>query len=301
MSEFVEEIVEAFRPQFAACEALLDFARSHRPEVPPPENLVARLLHRTYVRGSKTFQAAYLLAGRGYGVQAGMLNRALYEDMLVAHWVKLNPESAPDRYGRHRLLSVERMRGSMKKHKVGEEFLHLPVLTRQEREEYAQEFGNRSWTGLSLDEIATEVQTEWGERPLERDLFWWVFDIAHRFNNLLLHHSAIGLGLAAEHEDEELVRLDVGPSKTHIHGALFVSFYSYAHLMSLVQTEEDQATLNDLYSVHLDRAFLKDRDPPPEATDENPMESDDGEERQTEPGASDRGSATSAETGSKTD
>jgi hypothetical protein len=32
------------------------------------------------------------LAGFGYGEQAEMVNRSLYQDMLIAHWVKRPPE-----------------------------------------------------------------------------------------------------------------------------------------------------------------------------------------------------------------
>ena len=225
--EFVPEVVEAFPLAFEACEALLYFAVANRPDEPPNKDAAGRLIFRTYVRSSKTYQGSFLLAGRGYGVQAGMLNRSLFEDMLVAHWIKRNPDEAPEKYERHRRHSVEQMREAMAKYGSESEMAHLPALSEEEREAHAKEFGFRGWTGLTLYELAKAVEEEWPEGKLDRGLLWWVFDIAHRFNNLLLHHSAMGLGLAAEDDASDgTIRYDVGPSTAHVHGALFAAFFS---------------------------------------------------------------------------
>jgi hypothetical protein len=45
----------------------------------------------------------------------------------------------------------------------------------------------------------------------------------------------------------------------HIHGALFVAFFTYANTMSLVLTGEDARALERLFSEHLG-AFLTFRD-----------------------------------------
>src|SRR6266536_4972511 len=88
------EIVSAFEPQFAACDALYGFARSHRPSESAASVPADRLIVATYARGAKTYQGALRLAYIGYGAQSFMLGRSLYEDMLVGHWIKLNPEKA---------------------------------------------------------------------------------------------------------------------------------------------------------------------------------------------------------------
>jgi hypothetical protein len=74
-------IRETFAAQFEAVEALGAFAREHRPSGPPSADVAGVLIMATYARGSKTFQAAYQLVRDGYGAQAGMLNRSLFEDM----------------------------------------------------------------------------------------------------------------------------------------------------------------------------------------------------------------------------
>src|SRR3954447_22963487 len=40
----------------------------------------------TFARGTKIYRAALLLSDRGYGEEAAMLNRSLFEHMVVAWW-----------------------------------------------------------------------------------------------------------------------------------------------------------------------------------------------------------------------
>jgi hypothetical protein len=81
-------------------------------------------------------------------------------------------------------------------------------------------------------------------------MLWQIFDITHRFNNLILHHSFFGLGLAATKLHGK-VSLDVGPSAAHIFGALQSAFFSYGHTASLVHAGEELAELNALWSEHI--------------------------------------------------
>lgn len=254
--EFDQGVVDAFRPAFEACEALLRFSVENRPEDAPAEDPAGKLIFRTYVRSSKTYQASFLLAGRGYGVQAGMLNRSLFEDMLVAHWVKKNPDEAPKQYERNRLHAVEQMREALTKHGSGVEMEQLPALSEEERLGYAKEFGYRSWTGFNTFELAQAVEDEWPEGKFGRDLFWWVYDIAQRFNNLLLHHTPVALGLTEEEDEERGVKmLDVGPSLAHVHGALLGAFYCYTQTLSLVLLDKAEQ-LQSVSDEHFTKAFL---------------------------------------------
>jgi hypothetical protein len=80
---------------------------------------------------------------------------------------------------------------------------------------------------------------------------WQVFDIVHRFNNLVLHHSFFGLGLTADAREAGVV-WDVGPSPKHIHGGAagcVVQLYPYGRL---VLTGEALDKLTQLYNEHLD-------------------------------------------------
>jgi integrase len=70
---------------------------------------VAALLDGDTARAHRFLNAAIPAAAeraagileRRYGEQAGMLNRSLFEDMIVAHWLKRNPGSSA-KLERHR-------------------------------------------------------------------------------------------------------------------------------------------------------------------------------------------------------
>jgi hypothetical protein len=110
----------------------------------------------TYARGSKTYQGALRLSDIGYGGQALMLGRSLYEDMLVAHWIKLNPERAPRQLDDHRRMTLAVYKGQLSR--FGLDAPSEEPIDRAERERLRQEFGSGHWTKLSVDKL----------RPLSR-------------------------------------------------------------------------------------------------------------------------------------
>jgi hypothetical protein len=244
------EIQASFRAQFAAAIALRNFARVNRPSGSPTEDEAARLVMATYARASKTFQASLRLSQQGYGAQAGMLNRSLFEDMVVAHWIRLNAKEAPVQFERHRQHTLDDIKGKYAKYDREHEVAAWPALTDEERAALVSEYGRTPhWTKKSLYELVKEVESEWPSE-VDRRILWQVFDIAHRFNNLLLHHSFFGLGLAADPIPGG-VRWDVGPSDKHIHGALMVAWFSYVHLVSLVVSGNVHEELAALYTEDL--------------------------------------------------
>src|SRR4249920_380649 len=56
-------------------------------------------------RASNTFESVILLCRNGRGVQAAMLNRSLFEDVLDVHWVAANPNVAPAMADDHERLA----------------------------------------------------------------------------------------------------------------------------------------------------------------------------------------------------
>lgn len=247
----VADLQTAFAEQFAAMEVLRDFARENRPSSPPSPDIAGALIMATYARGTKTFQASFRLALAGYGAQAGMLNRSLFEDMIVAHWIRLNPSEAPELFERHWQHTLEDVGGKYEKYGREEEVADWPDLSNDERAALADEFERKHhWTKRSLYQLVKDVEHEWPDETTDRRMLWQIFDIAHRFNNLLLHHSYFGLALAATAVPGG-VQWDVGPSDKHIHGALQVAWFSYAHLVSLVVDDDAYRALTDLFAEQL--------------------------------------------------
>lgn len=249
-SDVRPEIVAAYRPQFVACDALYGFASGHRPGTPPTPDAAGHLLLATYARGSKTYQGALRLAYIGYGAQSFMLGRSLYEDMLVAHWIKLNPGQAPRQLNDHRRMTLAVYQGELQR--FGLDAPDAEPLDRAERNRLRQEFGSGHWTKLSMDELRSAVEPEFPEQEGHRRLLSQVDALLHRHANLIVHHSFLSLGGAAASASADGITYDVGVSTRFIPHALFIAFFSYIHLTSLVLSQSEQAELARLWHEHRD-------------------------------------------------
>ena len=65
----------------------------------------SQLILATFVRSKRTYEAIGHLLGNEFDVQAAMLCRPLFEDMVVAHWLELNRDDSDwlvERFFRHR-------------------------------------------------------------------------------------------------------------------------------------------------------------------------------------------------------
>src|SRR4051794_28614731 len=107
----------AFAGEIGACERLLEFAGEHalnRWTGRPIESTADRLIAVEFGRATKTYRAALDLSLGGFGPQASMLNRSLFEGMAVAYWISDNPDRAADLFEKHerhnRDVWVERLR-----------------------------------------------------------------------------------------------------------------------------------------------------------------------------------------------
>jgi hypothetical protein len=243
------EIISAFEPQFTACDALYEFARSHRPDQSAAASADG-LLVATYARGSKTYQGALRLAYVGYGAQAFMLGRSLYEDMLVGHWIKLNPEQAARQLNDHRRMILAVYRGELSR--FGLDAPNEELVERAERDRLRQEFGSGHWTKLSMDALRRAVESEFPEQEGHRRLLLQVDTLLHRHANLIVHHSFLSLGGALASATNDAITYDVGVSERFIPQALFIAFFSYIHLTSLVVHGSAQKELAQLWHEHRD-------------------------------------------------
>lgn len=242
------EIVAAFQPQFAACDAIYAFARSQRPDRPPSPDPAGRLILATYARGSKSYQGALRLAHIGYGAQSLMLGRSLYEDMLVAHWIKLNPQQAPRQLDDHRRMTLAVYQSELRR--FGLDPPEAAQIDRAERDQLRREFGSGHWTKLSMDALRAAVQDEFPEQDSHRRLLLQVDTLLHRHANLIVHHSFLSLGGAAAAAGESSITYDVGASTRFMPQALFIAFFSYIHLTSLVVPRSKQGELARLWHDH---------------------------------------------------
>ena len=212
-------LLSTFGEQFAACFALDGFSRDHRPSSSPTPDAAGRIILWTYARSTKTFRASLRLAAGGYGEQAMMINRSLFEDMAIARWVERHPEEALPQLTRHTKWARERWGKEMEETGLQLSSTEPSELSSGERKELNKEFMGKTWVGLSLPGIIADIRDEW-PTPLERQLFEQLVKLIHMLNNTVLHQSAVSLGLAGERNDEGDLGFSVGPSETLINSSL---------------------------------------------------------------------------------
>jgi hypothetical protein len=257
--EISAEVVDAFKPQFVACDEPYEFARNNRPTRTSMPGAAGHLILATYARGSKTFQGALRLAYLGYEAQSFMLGRSLWEDMLVAHWIKLNPEVAPGQLDDHRRMTLAVYAGELRR--FGLEVPDAAPLDRAERDRLRGEFGSGHWTKLSMDALCNAVADDFPEQDGDRRLLRQVDALLHRHANLIVHNSFLSLGGAfSSIDDDGGLTFDVGWSTRFIPNALFIAFLSYIHLTSLVVHGQASEALARVWHEQKD-AFTVERKP----------------------------------------
>jgi Family of unknown function (DUF5677) len=156
----------------------------------------------TFARGTQTFRSVLLLCDRGYGVQAGMLNRSLFEHAVVLWWMHLHDdrEWLMDRLRKHH----EHSRVLWDRAAAAHPELELPLTTKlrpldeetiAELDRLFGEYGG-TWHGESLFQLVRAVEKRW-EEPYQ-GMFWKFLRFVNQWNNSMLHHSSAGIADAIE-------------------------------------------------------------------------------------------------------
>lgn len=151
------------------------------------------LLTAQATRAIHTFEAVIGSCVLGRGVQASMLNRSLYEDVLDIHWVAEHPELAPERADEHdRFMALA-------EHKLETQYERTdrPLNDHEEHElaQLIEKYGGRreaftsSWHRAFFDECFQLVKTRWSEHEQAAGYLDYIYDVMQRRNNLMLHPS----------------------------------------------------------------------------------------------------------------
>lgn len=195
----------------------------------------------TLIRALKTFDGSLHLAAAGYGQQASMLGRSLFEDMVVAHWAMGTPdEILLEKMARHEKSVALYFQSDARTLPSGLADMHRLPEERVREIEQAEGISSRDalrhWTGKTLHQMVKEA----GVRlpPEEQALLEEMHDLANRLSNLLLHHSPLSLNSAftgnVELAGETAAMLSRRPSDRGVGDALRLAFYSLARLGRLV-------------------------------------------------------------------
>jgi hypothetical protein len=237
-------ILAACPKEFAACFALDDVANKHKP--PKATDDVTDLFLKTFVRSMKTFRGTLLLAGHGFGPQAGMLARSLFEDMLIVHYVEKKPQVVA-RLEPARKLLLDKYREAMEGFGRGEEIpddFPARLTPGQRKAAQAQNPSNR-WAGVTVDRLVDAVEDMWGDEPSRR-LLRQFHVLSNLTNNALVHHSPLALHVSVQKDG-----YTVGAGFEYVKEALGSAFYSYANLLSVVLEDQGRAACEKVYAEQI--------------------------------------------------
>ena len=252
-AEIQAQLCSSYGAKLAACQCLHTFgenalyAWAGRPI--DPES-VDPLIVAEGARATKTYGGTLRLAAGGFGPQASMLNRSIFEGMAIVHWAHANPDLAVElfeKHGRHsELLWGEALAKA--------EQANAPAIdpaTEEERTELARlfgKYGTKLWTGHgSLYALLPEIEDQWPEGA-PREQLWWFYRVAHRDNNQVLHSTAMGL-TAGVSRLEDALSLDVGPSDHYLDRGLLGGFWCYEQTLTLLWDHfaiPNRAALDDI-------------------------------------------------------
>jgi hypothetical protein len=201
-----------------------------------------RIITLSIARGTTNFKACQHLVLGGFGREAQMLNRVMFEGMAVAHWVAANPSEAEVRFKEANEFEIYLMRERVSEANPD---LDLPSgageLSPREIASATKKFGRnnqRLWTGhKSLWELIDAVEDQW-EEPGRSALRIYLKD-EHQRNSKQMHASASALfGLALDpgalQGGQRGMTARIGPGPEKIDGALLGAFFSHSNLLSLI-------------------------------------------------------------------
>jgi hypothetical protein len=205
-----------------------------------------QIVNGTVIRSTGTFVAITGLVSEQYDLQAAMLSRSLFEDMVVTHWLALHadaPEFLTERFiAHHEAILVQHYRA---RERLGWTLDSSPEPARLlEREaELVKRFGKhaeRDWWGVSRDGqrmtmpavVAALSASERfvprlrGEQPVLEQMY----AAAQKFQTQCLHHTAVGLPIVPQRDD----RMPLGVEEPSPFAVLHVAYWTYAQIVYLV-------------------------------------------------------------------
>ncbi len=186
-------------------------------------------------RATKTYGGVLCLGKAGFGPQASMLDRSLFEGMAVAHWAHANPGRAVHLFKKHGRYSELLWGDAFEKAEPYDPRI-IDSGTEIERQQLGNlfgKYGTKLWTGHdSLYSLVSAIEDQWPVGSPRR-MLWWFFRIAHRDNDQVLHSTALGLSAGVTRGTQEF-RFDAGPSSHYLDRGLLGALWSFGQLATLL-------------------------------------------------------------------
>ena len=200
-----------------------------------------------YHRAANTYEAILHLALSGFGVQGQMLLRPLLEAAITADWARHHRNAVARRYVLHRKYALKLWMDSRQKTGIYQDAVTAEELTAAEFKEARRMFGQyaeRSWTGVSLREMADDIARH-SDQPSMR-LQWkaWM-DAGHPMINWTLHATGVGSWQLME-QDTDIAYIISGPSNSCILDTLSVAWWMYMIALGAMCEELNLEWINNM-------------------------------------------------------
>jgi hypothetical protein len=236
--EVRRDIKEHCRTVMADCNRIGRYAEKAFSDWPGRgiENMADGLVVAIFARSINTFTCALRNARLGYGAQAAMLNRSLFEDMADTHWIAADPETAEARYADHhdhsRMLLAEAV-ATFPDFYPDLSFPDFDPAERKRLNDLYTPYGTRPWSLLNLHERVRLIKDQW-ENESSQETLRFMHAIAHRENNQTLHVSAQSLNAVVETDERGRPAFLVGPQHAMVRRAIFGSYWTFTQTVTAV-------------------------------------------------------------------
>lgn len=161
-----------------------------------------------------------------------MVDRSLFEGMAVAHWVKLKPEPAEDRFRKHLKHSTAMWNKRLGAH--GRQGVEIKI-TDGEAKEHRKLFGpwgDKLWCGMPMHKLIDEIEVDWEEGERRSELRF-MFAVAHADNTETMHTTAMSLTNSIVQDNLDGLRTEAGPSIFQVDRALLGALWPWAHMLRM--------------------------------------------------------------------
>ncbi len=231
------QVRDYFPSEVAACEEFLDFAAEMMEASPWRGRPVRdsqpadRLIAAEAARGLKTYRGSLDASLGGFGPQAAMLNRALFEGMATTCWACRNPKLAAERFAKHQCHH----RALWSKRYLASGVIQAPLpdlpgpREMRELDRLFGRWGDKLWCGMPLHKLVDEISEQWDDRMRLKGFFV----IAHASNNELQHTTVRSI-MQPVRETDTNFQVDAGPSLQGVQQALHGALWTYAYMLRAV-------------------------------------------------------------------
>jgi Family of unknown function (DUF5677) len=225
--------------ELAACRSLLDFALAELGAWSgrPIKQGADRIILAEAVRATKTLGALIQLCEAGFGEQALMLARSLFEGMVVAHWVSDHRRQAVGLFTRHekftRLLWYETLE-ALGWIDANDRNLRPSIgpKDRKALQHLFNPYGTKAWWRMSVPKLLGEIERQWDAQG--RADLWRHHDIVYRLSNQILHSTVTSLSAAYTKRTSTTLAMTAGPSNQFVSQALYAAYWTYGQIFTLL-------------------------------------------------------------------